>query len=324
MLLRFDGRHIRSYKAKDDFLSFARFEDELEPLAPYLFAHSTDITISHNTLQKCYALVKAPRYTLRVFHSNELKIVFQNQICSLSEERLSFWKEKFAHISDKATLFELLNLRGRAQEMLQDFLDELGLVFPQEFFLLDVIYEKQYIYIPFEFLSQRFIAKHIVPKTTPKPNISPRSFGMFFDPDLEASYPESLKVLELLQLRRLVLDQQNPDILFVSAHGHIQDGEAHLVNETLEEIVKDLAPVLTVFNSCLLAREERGILSLILEKGGDVIASPFYVPMEKTIFPIFLRFFVREGDFFEIFALASLFNPRLAKYFRYITTKTPS
>ncbi|MGL4389143.1 MAG: hypothetical protein ACRCTJ_07110 [Brevinema sp.] len=333
MLLNFDGRHIRSFETKDNFLSFVSFEDELKELAPYLFTLSADITISPTTLQKCYQLASAQKnhhYSLSIFYDSDLKFVFQRNDSSdtykMSHERFKYWQEQFYRISQEFTLYHIVGIRAHHIDIIINFFEELELKIPDYYFLCDVIYEDKYIYIPFEFLNHRFLTQHVVKKQ--KNSIHARSnihsFGMYFDPDLEGSYPESLKVLKLLEMRNFQLNQKTPNIMFVSAHGIIDEGLSLLQNQTLEAIIKDLPnPELIVFNSCLLSQEGTGIIEYFIKNNTDIIASPFYVPMEKTIFPALLRFFSIKGDFFTIFAVANLFNSTLSKYFRYITTKTP-
>ncbi|MGL4561403.1 MAG: hypothetical protein ACRCV0_03835 [Brevinema sp.] len=306
-------------------------------LAPYLFSYSAHLPFSQQKLEKYRALVNAlqqkSQYTLTIYYDDDLIFTFQNQeqkiTSSMSSQRAFYWSDQFHQATKMASIYDSLNVNDQREELLLRFLEEMGISFPQEFFILNVIYQGRYFYVPFEFLSGKVLPKHIFCclDTITQQSIHSQErlkFAMMFDPDLATSYPESLKVLKLLEIKDFSFDQQYPDIILVSAHGAIDEKSNFLENKSLEEIIKNISlPKIIIFNCCLLAQKHEGIIKYFTDQGTDVIASPFYTLADKTIFPALLRFFIPNGNMFEIFAVAGIFYPRLFRYFRYITTKTP-
>jgi hypothetical protein len=142
--------------------------------------------------------------------------------------------------------------------------------------------------------------------------------AIMYDPDLDLSKEESLYTLKLLEKRAYILDQHNPDLVLVSAHGMIDQDKSYLVNKVLESLVLEKSPKVIIFNSCLLAQCPQGIIQNFLDKGCVVIASPFYTLCNKTIFGPLLRFLNdSSGDsVWKALMILKIFYPRIYRYFR--------
>lgn len=328
-LLKYDIRHIRAFIFKNNKLIFSHFEDSLLPLSKYLFSTSSTIQISKNILNKChcfrFALSYSP-YKLILSFNHSLCIIFESDdqqiYFEMSADRAMYWKTIFEEDMENAPIYDSLNLLHPGKEHLIEFFHECGINIQKYLRIIDVYYEGDFFCLPLEFLSEHIIPRHFIKSENQNPKKSSskiEKFSMIYDPDLERAHEESLKIINLLKLKQLELDMYHPDILMVSAHGLIDATKSFLPNETLEDLIDQIYPQIVIFNSCLLAQKSLGVIQKFLDKGSDVIASPFYTSIDKTIFGPLLRFLHVEGDMFYIFAIASLFYPRISKYFRYIT-----
>lgn len=325
-LLKYDTQHIRVFSHDDQFMKLSHYEDDFLMIADCLFAQSATLKVSDKQIQQCHDLVNAlqiPHYRIVINYDNthlnfSVSYLENHYEYSFTEEQIICWKELFAESTRSFATADNFDLPHHGKKIMILFFKELQISIPSSLTVLEVYYPNQFFFIPFEFLYSIFMVKQYINSSINVQSSEIDRVAIMYDPDLELSKEESLYTLKLLEKRSYRLDQQDPDLILVSAHGMIDQSKSFLVNDVLESLVEERLPKVIVFNSCLLAQCPQGVIQTFLDKGCVVIASPFYTLCNKTIFGPLLRFLNNSsGDgVWKTLILLKVFYPRIYIYFR--------
>ena len=325
-LLKYDTQHIRVFSHDEQFMKLSHYEDDLLMIADFLFAQSAALKVSDKQIQQCHNLVKGlqnPAYRM-VINYDKARLSFSVSYLenhyeySFTEEQIICWQELFSESTKSFTIADNFDLPHHGKKIMILFFKELKIPIPSSLTVLEVCYSNQFFFIPFEFLYSVFMVKQYINSFIDTQSSEIHRAAIMYDPDLKLSKEESLYTLKLLEKRSYRFDQQNPDLVLVSAHGMIDQEKSFLVNEVLESLVLEKSPKVIIFNSCLLAQCPQGIIQSFLDKGCVVIASPFYTLCHKTIFGPLLRFLNNSsGDsVWKALIMLKVFYPRIYRYFR--------
>ena len=333
-LLKYDTQHIRVFSHDEQFIKLSHYEDEFLMIADCLFAQSATLKVSDKQIQECHNLVnglKNDPYRMVIkydkAHLNfSVSYLEKHYEYSFTEEQIFCWQELFTESTKSFATADNFNLPHHGKKTMILFFEELQIPIPSSLTVLEVYYPNQFFYVPFEFLYGIFMVKDYMPSSVDTEISKIHRVAIMYDPDLKLSKEESLYMLKLLEKRSYILDQHNPDLVLVSAHGMVDQDKSYLVNDVLESLILEKSPKVIVFNSCLLAQCPQGIIQTFLDKGCVVIASPFYTLCHKTIFGPLLRFLNdTSGDsVWKSLMMLKIFYPRIYRYFRiYIPHKNP-
>ena len=325
-LLKYDTQHIRVFSHDEQFIKLSHYEDEFLMIADCLFAQSATLKVSDKQMQECHDLVNAlkkQQYRMVINYDNthlsfSVSYLENHYEYSFTEEQIICWQELFIESTKSFATADNFNLPHHGKKTMILFFEELQIPIPSSLTVLEVYYTNQFFCIPFEFLYGVFMVKQYIPSSIDTELSKIHRVAIMYDPDLELSKEESLNTLKLLEKRAYILDQHNPDLVLVSAHGMIDQDKSYLVNDVLESLVLEKSPKVIIFNSCLLAQCPQGIIQNFLDKGCVVIASPFYTLCNKTIFGPLLRFLNdSSGDsVWKALMMLKIFYPRIYRYFR--------
>ena len=333
-LLKYDTQHIRVFSHDEQFMKLSHYEDSFLMIADCLFAQSSTRKVSDKQIQQCHDLVnglKNPHYRMIINYdkahlSFSVSYLENHYEYFFTEEQIICWQELFTESTKSFTIADNFNLPHHGKKTMILFFKELQIPIPPSLTVLEVFYSNQFFYIPFEFLYSVFMVKQYIHSSIEAQSSNIQRAAIMYDPDLKLSKEESLHMLKLLEKRAYRLDQHDPDLVLVSAHGMIDQNKSYLVNDVLESLVEEKLPKIIIFNSCLLAQCPQGIIQSFLDKGCVVIASPFYTLCNKTIFGPLLRFLNNtSGDsVWKALMMLKVFSPRIYRYFRvYIPYKDP-
>lgn len=322
LLLRSDNRHIRVYTNKNNQIKFCCLEDELLPLKSNLFASSSSLKADHAEIEQIKKFIYAETYFVQINYQSELEILIQCKYKKfhfvLSEERTKFWKQRFIEDTELFPIYDSFGLQNhQGRNHILEFLDEIQIALPNTYIKLFITYGQKYFFIPFEFASDSLLAIHCQHKhydeTGPFKTIS-----LIYNKELYGAPTESEKIAYLTDKRNFIIDNIQPELLFVADHGIIENDQGKLTHHKIEERIKNISPKLTVLNSCHLARVKNGIIFHFLNKNSVVIASPFRTPAHKSVFSPLLKFLYGYSyhDIVNSFAITGIFYPSVRKYFR--------
>ncbi len=325
-LLKYDTQHIRVFSHDDQFMKLSHYEDSFLEIADCLFAQSATLKVSDKQIHQCHDLVnglKNDPYRMVIkydkAHLNFSVFYLKNHYeYSCTEEQILCWQELFTESTRSFTTADNFDLPHHGKKTMILFFEELQIPIPSSLTILEVYYPNQFFFIPFEFLYSIFMVKHYIQSSNDTQFSRIHKVAIMYDPDLELSKEESLYTLKLLEKRSYSLDQHDPDLVLVSAHGMIDQHKSFLVNDVLESLVLEKSPKVIIFNSCLLAQFPQGIIQNFLDQSCVVIASPFYILCHKTIFGPLLRFLNNtSGDsVWKSLLMLKVFYPRIYRYFR--------
>jgi len=319
-LLKYDNNHIRAYYKDKDFIQFSHFEDRLLPLVKVLFVTSASICLTTRQIDLCYYLIdkNTADYQLILDYQQSLHISLSSSNLQYDYEmdqiRCQYWQDIFNNDADNFSLYNVLGLQSQGKSNLYKFLKEIKFPIPKYPCKMKILYKNRYFFIPIEFSSLFFVV-HVIEDEYNYKNTDLKNVSIMYDPDLQFAYEDSLNILKIIEKCNLSLNMSNPDILLISAHGII-DKESHLENKELELLIESQTPKITIFNSCLLGRKYKGIISDFIQKESMIIASPYYILANKTIFPPMLRFLYDLDCIYYTFQIMKIFYPNIGKYFR--------
>lgn len=321
-LLRSDNRHIRAYTNQKNQIKFFRLEDELLPIKNNLFASSSSLKADDSEIEQLKNFIYAETYLVQVNYQSELEILIQckhKKFCYiLSEERTKFWKQRFIEDTELFPIYDSFGLKNhQGRNHILEFLDEIQFALPNNYIKLFITYGQEYFFIPFEFASDLLLAIHCQNKHSDETGLF-KTISLIYNKELYGAPTESEKIAYLTDKRNFIIDNVQPELLFVADHGTIENNQGKLVHNKIEEKIKNTSPKLTVLNSCHLARIKNGIIFHFLNKNSVVIASPFRTPAHKSVFSPLLKFLYgySYNDIVNSFAITGIFYPSVRKYFR--------